>query len=394
MLEENLARFVLPADLKLRAVRKVLKGYIWEVEKLRQPFETCPKCATPSKVRAGRCVAKVKDEPFRDEQLWLEIHKHRYFCKTCKKPFTEPVSIVWPKRKTTGRLRKSVATACANFIDLERVRKRFGVSSGFIYSVFYEQLEVKLRERKVAPWPEVLGIDEHFFRRQTSFTEFVTVFTDLNRRVLFEMGLGKNNQSLIEQLSHIPGRERVRVVAIDLSSGYRALVRKLFPNAKIVADKFHALRLIGPSIMKEGKTIHGHRQELKLRRLLLVNRPSLDYFTRADLDQYLVRHPKLNELYRTKEWVYEFYRIKGYNRAVKAFARLADRMKASALSEVQRLRKTMLAWRDEILLYFKTGYTNAFTEAMNNVGKLVQKRAYGYRSFENYRLRTQCARLF
>jgi transposase len=394
MLEANLSRFVLPEDLKLIAIHRCTTHYIWEVEKVRQAFEICPRCAQPSNVRAGRCSVTIKDEPLRGEALWLKIHKHRYSCKTCKRPFTEPVSIVWPRRRTTQRLRKAVAKAASHFMDLDRVRRTFHMSSGFVYQVFYEQLDIKLRERRGCPWPEVLGIDEHFFRRLKGFTQFVTVFTDLKKRHLFEMALGKDTKSLIEQLESIPGRENVRIVAIDLSNGYRAFVKKLFPNALIVADKFHTLRLLGPSIMKAGKEIHGHRQELKTRRLLLVNRPSLDYFVRCDIDRYLESHPKLNELYRWKERLYEFYRIKGFARAVKALAKLTNKMSSSSLPEIKRLRSTLIKWRQEISLYFENGYTNAFTEAMNNIGKLVQKRGYGYKSFANYRLRTLCARLF
>jgi transposase len=42
-----------------------------------------------------------------------------------------------------------------------------------------------------------------------------------------------------------------------------------------------------------------------------------------------------------------------------------------------------MRWRNEILAYFGTGLTEGF----NNKAKLVKKRAYGYRSFRNYRLR-------
>jgi transposase len=394
MLEANLSRFVLPDDLKLTAIRRFNTRYVWEVEKIRQAFEICPRCASPSSVRAGKCKSLVRDEPIRGEELWLEISKHRYFCKPCKKPFTESVSGVWPRRRTTQRLRRSIAKAAAHFMDLERVRRNYRISSGLVYKAFYEQLATKLNERTGCPWPEVLGIDEHFFRRQKGFSEFVTVFTDLRGRKLFEIARGKDTKGLMEQLKDIPGRENVRVVAIDLSNGYRALVKKLFPNARIVADKFHALRLLGPAIMRAGKEIHGHRRELSLRRLLLVNRPSLDYFARSDLDRYLANHAKLNELYRWKERLYEFYRIKGFRKAVRAHGKLTDQMKNSGLPEIQRLRRTLVKWRSEICLYFENGYTNAFTEAMNNIGKLVQKRGYGYKSFANYRLRTLCARLF
>ena len=49
--------------------------------------------------------------------------------------------------------------------------------------------------------------------------------------------------------------------------------------------------------------------------------------------------------------------------------------------------RTLRAWRNEILTYFKTRLTNARTEGFNNVAKVVKKRAYGYKSFTNYRLR-------
>ncbi len=55
--------------------------------------------------------------------------------------------------------------------------------------------------------------------------------------------------------------------------------------------------------------------------------------------------------------------------------------------ELQTLRRTLMRWRQEILEYFRTGLTNGRTEGFNNKAKLVKKRAYGYRSFRNYRLR-------
>jgi transposase len=46
-----------------------------------------------------------------------------------------------------------------------------------------------------------------------------------------------------------------------------------------------------------------------------------------------------------------------------------------------------LKWKEEILAYFYTRLTNGRTEGFNNKAKLVKRRAYGYRSFRNYRLR-------
>lgn len=69
------------------------------------------------------------------------------------------------------------------------------------------------------------------------------------------------------------------------------------------------------------------------------------------------------------------------------FTHMTDAMAHSSLNEIKTLRKTFLKWRNEILAYFETGLTNGRTEGYNNLAKLVQKRAFGYKNFKNYRLR-------
>lgn len=394
MLNRHLNAFLIGNHLKLLSTKRFREGVLWDVEKLRSK-NPCLRCGSGKTVRAGKITTTVREESIRGVALWLKIRKHRIYCKDCKKTFAEPVAGVWPRRRSTQRFRKSVAQACGRMTDLATVSRFHQVSHGFAYKVYYEQIEVKLREHvSRSEWPEVLGIDEHFFRRKSGVTEFVTMFTDAGEKRMFEMAHGKDGRSLMEQTLHIPGRENVKVVVIDMSSSYKSFARKMFPNAKLVADKFHVMRLITPQIMKAGKEIHGHRQELKTRRKLLRSRVKLDYFVRSEIDQYLKNHKKLDELYRWKEKIYEFYRIKGYGRAVTAFNKLIEAMSKSGLEEIQKLLRTFKRWRHEIVRYFADGYTNAFTERMNGTGKLVQRRAFGYKSFRNYRLRVLSACLF
>ena len=77
-----------------------------------------------------------------------------------------------------------------------------------------------------------------------------------------------------------------------------------------------------------------------------------------------------------------------------AFTKLLASMSASGLEEVKRLHRTLSNWCTEILGYFQERFTNGFTERMNGTGNLVQRRAFGYRSFRNYKLRTLSACLF
>lgn len=395
MLNQHLSVFLLGNHLKLLSQKPVSGGFLWEVEKICKREQPCLRCGSMNTVRAGKCTSTVREEPIRQGKFWLKIHKHRIYCKDCKKTFTEPVAGIWPRRRSTQRFRKCVAQACGRMSDLSTVSRFHSVSHGFAYQVYYEQVEIKLREhRNRLKWPEVVGIDEHFFRRKNGATEFVTMFTDVKNKKMFEMAHGKDGKNLMDQMAEVPGRENVKVIVIDMSSSYKSFAKKMFPNAVLVADKFHVLRLLTPQIMKAGKDIHGHRQELTTRRKLLRNRSKLDYFIRVEVDRYLKNHPKLNELYRWKEKLFEFYRIKGFARAMRALNKLMEEMSKSSLDEIQRLLRTFKKWRHEIVRYFENGYTNAFTERMNGTGKLVQRRAFGYKSFRNYRLRVLSACLF
>ncbi|MBK7844206.1 MAG: transposase [Bdellovibrionales bacterium] len=191
----------------------------------------------------------------------------------------------------------------------------------------------------------------------------------------------------MEQLKHIPGRENVKNVVLDLSDSYKSFVREFFPNSQMIADKFHVLRLLNPALNRYRKQVTGDKRTSPLRKLLLRNGKKLESYERRALYEWLNLHPQLKEIYHYKEALHGFYRIKGNRTAAKVLIRITDQMALSQIPEIKTLRRTLMKWRNEILNYFVNRITNARTEGFNNVAKLIQKRAYGVKSFKLYRLR-------
>jgi transposase len=368
----------------------------WQSDKFRtrykcakqSEFEVCPKCAVKSFTVHDRRWVKIEDQPIRGSGVKLEILKRRFRCPSCKKVFTEPIAGVRKGFKTTQRFRRGLQWACENFTDLKRVQRAYGCSAGLVYKVFYEQLELKLRERQNNPWPKTIGIDEHSFRRGFRNREFATILVDYPKRKIFEVAQGKTADGLTHDFAHIPGRENVCNVILDMCDPFKKFARSQFPNALIIADHFHVVRLLNPMINKARVEIMGDKRSNPVRRLLLFNgKKRLEYFERRALAQWLEEHPKIQELYHYKEALHALYRCRGYNRARAALIRLLDHMALSKLPEIKKLRKTLMKWKEEILNYFVTGLTNGRTEAFNNIAKTLQKRAFGFKSFRNYRLR-------
>ena len=92
----------------------------------------------------------------------------------------------------------------------------------------------------------ILGIDEHFASRRR---HHATTFCDLAKYKAYDVVFGRTEAALARYLHHVKGKEKVRVVCIDLSSTYRALVTKHFRNALTVTDRFHVIRLIAQQFL-------------------------------------------------------------------------------------------------------------------------------------------------
>jgi len=388
MPEDIVAQHHLLPEMKLLEARRGAHGGLEFVVRMTSELEVCPRCATPSRSVYDRRWVSIRDEPIRRAEVRLSIHKRRFSCRPCGRPFTEPVSGVIKGKRTSERYARAVQQACEEYVDLKTVRRRFRCSGGYLYSVLYRHLELNQRMRR-RDWPERVGLDEHFFKRGKGFEkrQFVTMVVDQTGGRLLEVAEGRTGIDVEHAVSHLENPENVRWVSIDLCDPYKRFVSDYFPNASIVADKFHVLRLPSAALMKYRKLAERGRNTAYLRNLLL--KPGyqvLDYW-RPRLAEWLKQHPLLEEVYWAKERLSRFYRIRSVGQAAKELTRLTDSLCLSRIPELRTLRATLKKWRSAILNYWTSRQTNARVEGFNNKAKLVKRRAYGYISFRNYRLR-------
>src|SRR5262245_56283497 len=161
-----------------------------EAEK-QSGMEDCPRCATPTRSVYDHRTVAVRDAPMRGLAVRLVVRKRRFVCRPCGRPFTEPVPGIRKGYRSTERYRRSLLWACEHFSDLESVRRNYRCSSGYVYKALYAQLELERRKR-LYPWPAVIGLDEHFFRRgRGGFRQFVSMVVDFKNRRLFELVQGR-----------------------------------------------------------------------------------------------------------------------------------------------------------------------------------------------------------
>jgi transposase len=93
-----------------------------------------------------------------------------------------------------------------------------------------------------------LGIDEIALRKGQK--DFVVVLVDLDRRQLIGMAESRKQEDVKKVLSGwgVEVLDQILEVSIDLSGNYKGLVHKMIPNADIIADRFHVMKLVNQEL--------------------------------------------------------------------------------------------------------------------------------------------------
>lgn len=231
----------------------------------------------------------------------------------------------------------------------------------------------------------VLGVDEVSYRKGHKY--LTVVANQLTGKTIW-VGEGKSQAALgafFDELGPEPS-ERVALATMDMSAAYVAAVKARAPNAEIVFDPFHVVKLAGEAVHDLRRTQARDRKGsdeaivLKGARWALLKAPE-----RLNPDEQL----RLAAVARLNRDVYRGYLLKEELRMLYRCHPLASRRhleswlawsSRSRLRPFVRLARTLRAHFDGILAAIKYGFSNGRMEGINNKIKLLIHRAYGFHS--------------
>ena len=369
----------------------------------------CP-CCRPQGCRderseAGRLEVYSKG-PYRRHVRHLDafgritrlcIHTRRYHCRRCHRSFIPELPGIKPYRHSSEPFRRSIYQQHRDGIAGTVLAKRQGLGCASVERFYHEYTRRTARERSDGICPPVLGIDEHSIHRKRTRTRrgtrFATTLCNLRTHRVFDIVEGRDPQDLEAYFAALKGRDKVRVICMDLSSSYRWLVRKYFPKAKIVADRFHVIRVVQQHFMdlvrQIATDVKNHRGYLAA---LRTKPEHLFPAQKQTLQRLFTRHPSLEPIYEQMQKTNQLMRTRNITarrarRLIPRLLDLIDTLKTSGFPPLKTLARTLANWDEAIVCMWRFSKSNGITEGFHRKMKLIQRRAYGFKNFENYRLR-------
>lgn len=320
----------------------------------------------------------------------LVIRSHKFLCLICKRYFNLRIPGVLPRKRATESFRMEVYEKHHGGISQRFLSQTHEIAEATIERWYRDFTVKRVNELKGRCAPKVLGIDEHFFTRKDGYA---TTLCDLANHKVYDVILGRSDKSLEGPLERILERWRTRVAVMDLSETYRQIIKKHFPNALIVADRFHVVRLVNHHFLKAWQLLDSTgRKNRGLLSLMRRHEKNLRPEQKTNLQIYLDLHPVLNEIYHFKQRLCELLSLRSKRRKelrliLQEFLSMIEKLKATSLEPLRILGETLEKWKEEIGRMLRFSKSNGITEGFHTKMEMISRRAFGFRNFNNYRLR-------
>jgi len=334
----------------------------------------------------------VRHEDIGIRHAVLELEARKWHCVDCGRYFRQRFPGILPCQRSSEAFQAMIFRQHLDGINRSRLGRREGIGAATVERYFRHGLKRQFSQWYSPRCPRVLGIDEHFFTRKKGFA---TTLCDLHRHRVYDVVLGRSELSLEAYFQKLEGKSEVKVVCMDLATSYRSLVRTHFPNARIVAHRFHVIRIINHHFLNCWREIDPVASKNRgLLSLMRRHRHNLRPEQQLKLTAYLEKYPALELIYRFKQRLCYLLLKKHRTRRqceilIPRFLRAVHQLRQAGLAQLVQLGQTLATWSQEIVAMWRFTRNNGITEGFHNKMELINRQAYGFRNFENYRLRVK-----
>ena len=367
----------------------------------------CPRCRHRARVKERPIVTYV-DLPVYGTPMKLLWKKHRMACVNEECPRQSWVlsdhRIAAKNCLLTTRAAKWATVQVGTGRTVKEVANELSCDWHTVNDAVTTYGEALLEaDRRRLNRTSAIGLDEtSFVKLGGHHTAYATTVTDVEHHRIIDILPTRNYVDVAGFLDRQSEawKSRITYGALDMSATYAAVYSVILPKASQVVDPFHVISLANRALDQVRRRVQseqtGHRGRrddplYRVRRALLTGEEKLDEKAALRLSSLLQLGDPNAEVaiaYRVKERLRDFYRTFDVTEARSMLEELQGHcLKPSMPPEIQRLGRTIKTWFEKICNFHIARVSNGPTEAINNLIKRIKRVGFGFRNFQNYRIR-------
>ena len=221
----------------------VIKGYLFN------DFDYCPKCGCINDgciIKKGCKKSLIKINKISEIASYLELTKQIYKCKNCKHKITSQSNIINYRCRISNNVKLAILNCSKEIMSKSMIARLYNVSDNMVQIIFDSIFDNDKVYKDYLP--KAICIDEFTYKKKT----FAFNICNAKTGKTIDLVEDRTTYNLDKYFSHYTekARKRVKFVVMDMYSPYIELIKKWFPNAKIIIDLFHIVQLISRSLNK------------------------------------------------------------------------------------------------------------------------------------------------
>ena len=365
--------------------------------KLDYPAPSCPHCHGKMIKYDFQKTSKIPLLEQAGTPTLLCLKKRRFQCKSCKRVTVAETSIVEKNCQISNLVRQKVTQLLTEKVSLTDIARRLRVSTSTVYRKL-DQFSFKEHFDKL---PRVMSWDEFGFKKGA--LAFIAQNYETNELITI---LDNRRQTTIRNhfLKYpLKVRRKVQFITMDMSGAYIPLAHRLFPNAKIVLDRFHIIQHLGRAFLKTRIAIMNQFDKKSLPYRALKNhwrlfqkdsrKLSLNSFYSKTFRQTLAPHEVVEKTLNFSEELANYYNLYQLllfhfqEKRVDEFFELIEENMSKVNHYFQTVFRTFIRHKQYIQNALETDYSNAKLEATNKLIKDIKRLGFGFRNFINFKKR-------
>ena len=371
------------------------------IAKLDYPAPKCPHCQGQMAKYDFQKESKIPYLECAGYKTLIRLRKQRFRCQDCGKMAVAETSLVKKNHQIATIVKQKIAQKLIEKVSMTAIAESLAVSTSTVIR--------KLKEFEFTTdlnyLPEHMSWDEYSFKKgKISF-----IAQDFDSRRILAILDGRTQVTISNHFLRYSRqvRSRVKVITMDMFSPYYDLAKQLFPNAKIVLDRFHivqhlirAMSRVRVQIMNQlDRKSHEYKAIKRYWKLIQQDSRKLSHkrFYRPTFRMHLTNREILEKLLSYSQELrehYELYQLLLFHfqeRQAEHFFGLIEERIACINPIFQTVFKTFLKDKDKIINALELPYSNAKLEATNNLIKVIKRNAFGFRNFDNFKTRNLIA---
>lgn len=352
----------------------------------------CPACGGRNVILKGGVVRRFRTLPIGRKKVTIAFRVPRIKCRDCNTVRQTTIAFADPRRTYTRSFVQYVLEL-ARMMTIRDVALHLEVSWDLVKEIVKNDLQRRFGKPKLRDLQQI-AIDEICIGKGH---RYLTVVLDLETGMVVHVGHGKGGDALVDFWKRLRrSGAKIKAIATDMSPAYIDAVTTHLPDAVLVFDRFHVMKLFHDKLSNLRRELYRTAKDglekdvLKGTRWLLLKRPENLDASRNEherLEEALRLNAPLATAYYLKEELGEFWEQDDQKEAEAFLLDWILRAESTDIRMLHQFARTLRFHAQGLLAYYDYAISTGPLEGTNNKIKTMKRQAYGFRDHQFFILK-------